>query len=292
MSRRETLLAYAQLVRLPNVFTAFADIALGACAAGYLLDRPGVFVLLLLASGCLYLSGMAWNDWFDRHADARTQRFRPIPSGRVSARRAATVAMGLSAVGVVAGAAAGSGWLAVAVLTAVLAYDGWLKHTPLGPVGMGLCRFLNVLLGLSGGGPPDAAGHHLAAVVGVYIVGVTWFARTEEGDSRRGHLLAAAGVMLLSLALALCLPLHREPGTTFVGFSYLLVAFGFHTGIPLAAAVREPSAKRVQAGVKACVLGLVLLDAVLATVFVGPAGLLIGLLLVPARLLGRRVYST
>ena len=81
MTRRDKLLAYAQLVRLPNVFTAFADIALGACAAGYLLDRPGLrsLVRLLVSSGCLYLAGMVWNDWFDRNDDAcRPKRFDPF----------------------------------------------------------------------------------------------------------------------------------------------------------------------------------------------------------------------
>ena len=30
---RDRLLAFAQLLRIPNVFTAFADIALGGCVA-------------------------------------------------------------------------------------------------------------------------------------------------------------------------------------------------------------------------------------------------------------------
>ena len=182
--------------------------------------------------------------------------------------------------------------LAALLISAILLYNGYLKRTPFGPLGMGLCRFLNVLLGLSGGGSFEPVGYHLAAVVGLYIVGVTWFARTEEGESQKSHLLAAAGVMLLALGLALAVPLHRDPGTTFPGFPYLLVAFGFWVGLPVVAAIREPSPKRVQAAVKACVLGLVLLDAALATAFVGPAGLLIALLLLPARYIGRWVYST
>jgi hypothetical protein len=40
------------------------------------------------------------------------------------------------------------------------------------------------------------------------------------------------------------------------------------------------------------VLGLVLLDAVLATSLAGPIGLAIGLLLLPAAYVGRWVYST
>ncbi len=64
-------------------------------------------------------------------------------------------------------------------------------------MGMGSCRFLNVLLGLS---VADEAlnwwGLHLASIVGVYIVGVTWLARTEARATRRSQLAAAAAVML------------------------------------------------------------------------------------------------
>jgi hypothetical protein len=44
--------------------------------------------------------------------------------------------------------------------------------------------------------------------------------------------------------------------------------------------------------VKRCIFGLVALDALLATVFVGPGGLLVLLLLPPAQMLGKWVYST
>src|SRR5438067_2386375 len=76
--------AYAQLVRLPNVFTAMADITLAALATAALRERWPVFVLLLLASSCLYCGGMVWNDVFDVEQDRRERPFRPLPSGRVS----------------------------------------------------------------------------------------------------------------------------------------------------------------------------------------------------------------
>ena len=40
---------------------------------------------------------------------------------------------------------------------------------------------------------------HLAAVVGLYIVGVTWFARNEAGRSDPFHLRAAAAIILAAL---------------------------------------------------------------------------------------------
>jgi 4-hydroxybenzoate polyprenyltransferase len=302
------LLALAQLVRLPNVFTAFADICLAACAAGYLTSRPVVFALMLAGSGCLYLAGMVWNDHFDRHDDAKTRPTRPIPSGRVTLRTVRLLGSLLLLAGVgFANTAVFVGhpndtsmptWFGFGttlLVLLILLYDSWLKHSPLGPLAMGGCRLLNVLLGYWAG---EAAGVslplslHVAGVVGLYIVGVTWFARTEEGTSKRSMLIAASVVMLVALGLAAVIPLHFEPGQTPWYFLYLLVAFGFVVGWPIATAIRTPSATNVQAAVKRCILGLVLLDAVLATAFVGWPGLLIGLLLVPAMLLGRRVYST
>ena len=204
---------YAQLVRLPNVFTALADICLGTLATRGLPEHWLAFVFLLLASACLYCGGMVWNDYFDLEQDRRERPFRPLPSGRVTRR--AAVRLGVLLLGAGVGFAFLSGWrsdgwtwtplvLAVLLVVAILLYDGWLKHTASGPVGMGLCRFLNVLLGLSvaGGELPDW-GFHMAAAVGVYIVGVTWFARTEARTSKQSSLMAAAGVMLAGLLTAL-----------------------------------------------------------------------------------------
>ena len=51
-------------------------------------------------------------------------------------------------------------------------------------------------------------------------------------------------------------------------------------------------ATRVQAAVKRAIMGLIVLDAVLATALAGTVGLVILLLLVPALYLGRWIYST
>lgn len=296
------LLALAQLVRLPNVFTAFADILLAACVVGLFTGHLGTLALLLAASGCLYLSGMAWNDFFDRADDARTRPTRPLPSGRIRPRTAALIAAGLMLVGVACAVFAGWPDPTVGVTAAVLAalillYDAVLKHYWVGPVGMGLCRFLNVLMGtlVIPGEEWQKLGLlplHVAGVVGLYIVGVTWFARTEEGTSKRWVLIAAGVVTAVAVLLAAVIPLHFDEGKTPFYFPYLLVGFGFVVGRPVVTAIHTPSAKNVQAAVKRCILGLVLLDAVLACVFVGWPGLLIVLLLVPAVLLGKRVYST
>ena len=66
----QNIRAYLQLVRFPAVFTAMADIMLGFVMTHHGFLPIDFFLQLLFASICLYLSGMAFNDIFDRkHAD-------------------------------------------------------------------------------------------------------------------------------------------------------------------------------------------------------------------------------
>jgi 4-hydroxybenzoate polyprenyltransferase len=291
------LLAYAQLLRLPNVFSAVADVLLASCAVGLITQQPTTMVLFCLASACLYLAGMAWNDYFDRHEDAKTRPNRPIPSGRIRPVVAWWLGVVLAATGLLLQlAAVGFDYqrlpflLGCGLAVLILLYDSFFKHNWLGPVAMGGCRFLNVLIPLSIV-ELQLPAYHLAGVVGLYIVGVTWFARTEETTSRRAMLITATVVMTLAIVgLGTLLPLHQDVNFPF--FPYLLVAFCFFVGSKVVAAIREPSPKFVQVAIKRCVLGLILLDAVLATVYLGWPGFAIALLLLPAFLLGRWVYST
>lgn len=75
--------AYLQLMRFPAVFTALADICLGFLLTHSTLAPAADFALLAIGSSGLYLAGMVFNDFFDRHLDARERPGRPIPSGRI-----------------------------------------------------------------------------------------------------------------------------------------------------------------------------------------------------------------
>src|SRR4029077_12222760 len=134
------ILDFARLVRLPNAFTAMADICLGALVTGALPERLAPFLFLLLASTCLYWSGMVWNDYFDLEQDKRERPFRPLASGRVpveAAFRLGIVLFGLGLLGAALadwqnGVAWGSLTCAVVLAAAILLYDSWLKRTWMG----------------------------------------------------------------------------------------------------------------------------------------------------------------
>src|SRR3954470_12055919 len=97
-------LASAQLVRLPNVFTAVADIFLAGVTTGAALDHFGPWSLLVLASALLYSAGMVWNDYFDLEQDLRERPFRPLASGRVTKQAAFLLGTLLVVAGLVAAA--------------------------------------------------------------------------------------------------------------------------------------------------------------------------------------------
>ena len=295
----KSLRPYLQLVRLPAVFTAIADIALGFLITHGRPDPVWQFALLIVASAGLYLAGMAFNDIFDREIDARERPNRPIPSGRVPLKSAVGVAVGLAVVGLIAAALAGLQSLFVAVLltACILAYDGWLKGTPLGPPAMGMCRFLNVMLGASAalGGvwkPPQLV---IAAGLGIYIVGVTLFARQEAEQSRRGPLLGAAAVVNLGLAWLLAWVLTRSSGrdTAFTATVMLAVILVI-VNRRMAAALASPAPQLVQTAVKTMLLTLVVLDATLIYFHTGEAVYAVATLalLIPALTLGRWIFIT
>jgi hypothetical protein len=101
-------------------------------------------------------------------------------------------------------------------------------------------------------------------------------------------------VMLVSLLLAVPLPLHLEAEQRSSLFLYLLVALGFFVGMRVLHAIDDPAPSQVQAAVKRALIALILLDTVLATAMAGAVGLVILLLLAPSLYLNRTswLYAT
>lgn len=295
--------AYLELIRLPNLFTAMADVLLGYFAVATI-ERAGdggVLALLVAASSLLYAAGVVLNDVFDLAVDRAERPERPLPSGRIGGGTAARLGWGLLAAGIIAGGTAAAlaasprtALVAIGLAASIVAYDAALKRTPAGPVAMGACRALNVLLGMSvGAGPWTAAEGLIAAGVGAYVAGLTWFARQEAGRSRRVHLIGGLLVMLAGIGLLAWLPAWRKLGGRADTWQTLMVALGLLVAWRLCRAIADPSARRVQTAVQQSILSLVVLDAAvcLAVAGGGPA-LAVLALLAPAVAAGYWIRST
>jgi 4-hydroxybenzoate polyprenyltransferase len=310
-AKGHAVLPWLRLMRLPNVFTAIADVTMGYLFAHQSVGVPERLACAVLASASLYTAGMVLNDVFDVKVDAKERPFRPLPSGQISLNAANWLGWLLLAVGVGLGWLPGlffdaspwlSGVVAIVLAASIVAYDGFLKKTPVGPVAMGACRFLNVLLGMSTSLPAGAplllvfgSGPLMAAAgIGIYIAGVTSFAKREAETSQKTTLWAAMGVMAAGVALlgAAVLPFRGLAMDRSLYWLLLVLLMITVLRRCIAAAV-DPAPEKVQAAVKHSILSLIWLDAATAAAVAGPMyGIAVAALLIPALVLGWWVYST
>lgn len=310
-----------RLMRLPNVFTALADVLMGFVFARHSFSPGGALACLVLASGLLYTAGMILNDVFDLEIDRIERPKRPLPSGQIAVAQAWALGFVMLLLGVGFGWLAGylyqrdaqppivypwrSGAIATALAAAVLLYDGILKGSWLGPLSMGLCRSLNVLLGMSLAGPTPAGEATLylqftlaqtivAAGLGLYVVGVTVYAKSEAEQSNTGRLLF--GVLIMCGGIAL---LGLAANFTTLVFKQNLIYWAL-LGMLAATIVRraisaafDGSPAAVQGAVKHAILSIIMLDAAVCVASAPTVyGIVVVALLAPALLLGKWVYST
>jgi 4-hydroxybenzoate polyprenyltransferase len=272
--------AVAELVRLPAVLSVPGDVLLGAAVSGQMRDVPRT-AGLVAASSCLYLAGMALNDYADREVDAVERPGRPIPSGRVSPGFALGLAAGLTAsAAVIAVAADGTRALKVVAPLAAMVwgYDLALKSSPAGTPGMSACRGLDVVMGAGAHGAARAL--PAAAVVAAHTAVVTEVSRREvEGGSAAlaTRALAATGAVAFASA-----GLSIARAQSWAGRAAALGLVGAYAGVvgrAHADAIADPSPQRLQRAVGTGILGLIPLEAGLlaGAGAVGPAAAVAGL---------------
>ena len=284
------LRAYFELMRPPNLFTAAADVL-----AGYLTVAAALggvdgeqLTLLVVSTVCLYGGGVVLNDYFDEPIDRVERPERPLPSGRATRLGARRLAVGLFVMAALTAASVGpvSLALALAIVFAAAFYDAVGKRMAIGPLNMGLCRFLNLLLGASAAPALLAERIPLAVLLMVHITGVTILSRGEVWGGRRESALAMLGALgTVAVSLAVLGAFGVLPQRVYLLFlgAFLLVA-----APPAVRAYTDPEPRNVGLAVKWGVLGLVLLDATFAAAYAGPwAGLAVAALLIPSTLVAR-----
>lgn len=277
-----------------------ADIFLGFLIVSHGRFEPlREFGLLLGASSCLYFAGMVFNDVFDVKQDTQERPQRPIPSGAISLRAASGLGLCLCIAGISLASIVGQASLIVAALivVAVFAYDWLLKKTPLAPLAMGSCRFLNVILGATlAGSLRDAMGvpQVLAAgCLGIYIAGLTWFARKEAVGENKSDLIGGSVVMNLAvLGLAGLVLWKAERNGWQVAF--LLVFILGTIDVRLNKAIGTGAPPDIGGGIKSALLSLVLIDASLVLALTGSieGAVATAALLIPASIVRRWIPLT
>jgi 1,4-dihydroxy-2-naphthoate octaprenyltransferase len=288
------LVGFLRLTRPANIVTAIADILAGATVATYIsgaIDWHSLPWLIISTMG-LYGGGVVFNDVFDADLDRIERPERAIPSGLISEREGALLGAVLLLIGI--GAAAGvslypSGVLALATAVAALVYDKWSKHhVVIGPVNMGLCRGLNLLLGMSMWPGAIAEYGYIALVPVIYIGAITMISQGEVHGSKSNIMLLAAFFYVIVISAILYLSFSLGNAMYAALFLVLLAAFIFP---PLLNAYKNPVGKNIGKAVKAGVLALIVMNAGWAAAFGGIYPALTVVLLLPVSLFLARLFA-
>ncbi|MGJ7029649.1 UbiA-like protein EboC [Niabella hirudinis] len=265
------LFYYITLCRPANVITAMADVLAGASIALFYSngDAPAEFytngIFLLVATAALYAGGIVFNDIFDLETDRIERPERVIPSGTISKQAALIFGTVLLMIALASSAMAGgtSFFIACGIACAALLYNYKSKHHAIaGPLNMGVCRGLNLLLGLSlvpGLLKPNA---WLAIVPLVYIFAVTTISRDEVHGGKKKN-LAVAFILYLIVFITLCIITGYTK--VYMGLG-LLLPFFISIMRPLYKAWQNPLPKNIIKAVKAGVLSILFLDATWAAI--------------------------
>ena len=288
--KQQRIRAFLQLMRPANIITAIADIGLGVAAAGavtkFILEDGSIEIhnweqglWLVLSTIGLYGGGVTLNDVFDYELDKVERPERPLPSGILTINEGMTLGISLLLLGVFAAAQVSSLSTIIACGIAFTAvwYDAVGKHHWYGPINMGLCRGLNVLLGMSLL-PISGPAIWLMIIPILYIGGITTISRGEVHGNNNRELQFGFLLYIVVFALILYLSQDRVLSLPYLGL------LGYFIFPPLIKAIRSPKPQLIGKAVKAGVIALIVLDAALATGFTNWAYGLAILLLLPISL--------
>ncbi|MHA4810895.1 UbiA-like protein EboC [Flavitalea flava] len=286
------LIGFLRLMRLANIVTAISDILAGIAITGFFyhyFEGPlhneisilPVWLLIISTIG-LYGGGVVLNDVFDADLDKVERPERPIPSGLIKKSEAALLGVLLLVTGVVAAALVfPNAWfvffspvhyfpftpflLAIGIAVSAVVYDKWGKHHSfLGPINMGLCRGLNLLLGISI--VPMALSQYwmIGLVPVIYIAAITMISKGEVHGGKKTTLYTA--VVLYSLVIAAIAYVAFTRGNLLLVLGFLAL-FALLIFPPLGKAIKEPKGPLIGKAVKAGVIALIVMNAAWAAAF-------------------------
>ncbi|MEO6134977.1 MAG: UbiA-like protein EboC [Ginsengibacter sp.] len=262
-----------QLMRPANIVTSVADVLAGIAISGFLINADinslplTPIILLCISTIGLYGGGIVFNDVFDYELDKVERPERTIPKGILSLNEGTLLGIFLLAGGITVAFfhSSLSGLIAVAIAIAALVYNKFSKHNVVaGPLNMGLCRGLNLLLGISIVTSSVSEWWFLSIVPIVYIAAITMISRGEVHGSKKNILFLAVIFYLLIIATILYFSFLQEKLWFALPF---VLAFAWMILTPLLKAIKNPIPQNIGKSVKAGVIGIILLNASWAAAF-------------------------
>lgn len=278
--------------------TSVADVWAGAAISygllGFFIGQREFLidaVWLSLATACLYGGGVVLNDFFDARLDAVERPERPIPRGDATRTQAGLLGflLLLSGIGVAFIAGNVSGLLAILVSGLVLLYNAVSKsHAVWGPLNMGLCRSVNLLLGVSLIPELVLGMSWLGLFPLAFITAVTVISRGEVLGGNKKALQTSFVLYGLLLAGLLALGIWQNSLVLALVFGGCWFVFAVR---PMAKALKTLEPRDIRLTVKAGVISLIFLNAAYAGIFAGWIPALAIVLLFPLSMGLAKLYA-
>jgi 4-hydroxybenzoate polyprenyltransferase len=301
---------YIILVRLPNVFTAASNILSGyftivATVSSSFINIHILYLAgLMTSSSLLYLAGIVFNDYFDIEIDKKERLTRPLPSGKITKRKALTIAISsIIAANVITLVINWTSFIITVILTTIIiAYDYGLKHNNItGPITMGLARSINVILGAS-----PALSTLLLSVTSskmllfvaislfLYVVAISILSKKEvSGKATNLIIISSFSIVFVdvtAIAIAGLVGIFQPAVFAFLAFFSVVMIITFR---PILRGLDKLSPIHIRNIIKNMIMSIILLDSVFVSGIIGlPYGFATLLLLIPSVLLARKFYLT
>jgi 4-hydroxybenzoate polyprenyltransferase len=299
---------YIILVRLPNIFSAVSNILPGyftiVTAVSSSFINTNILVGLMISSSLLYLAGVVFNDYFDIEIDKKERPTRPLPSGKISKRKALTIAiLSIITANVLSLAISWTSFIVVAILTIIIiAYDCRLKHNTItGPITMGLARFVNVILGASPAFPMlllSGVSIKMLLFAGtslfLYVVAISILSKIEVSGKATNVIIAFSFsivfVVIASIAIAGIIGIFQAAAFANLALFSIIMIITFR---PILRGLDNLTPGDIQNIIKNMIISIIILDSVFVSGIIGlNYGLATLLLIIPSILLARKLYLT
>ncbi len=267
----QRLFSFLSLMRPANLVTALADIAAGAAIAGFFVDTSDCtpLVLLMISTLGLYGGGVVFNDVFDAEIDAIERPERAIPSGKVSKVSAAILGISLLVIGVLSASMVSeiSGIIALITAISALVYDKWAKHSVfLGPLVMGICRGLNLLLGMSILWNDLTPTQMAISVIPIFFIAAITL--TSQGEVHGSNKKSVTFALVIDTAVAMVLvSLAFSKGTSLLTSLPFLIFWYLMNARAKIRAIRSNIPQNIKKAVKTGVISLIPLNATYVAIF-------------------------
>lgn len=256
------------LIRPANGITALSDVLAGAAIAGITINFAfSKLGFLLIATYCLYSAGIIFNDVFDIEIDKIERPNRPIPAGKIGIKSAIKIGTALNIIGIALCFFTNilCGTIGLAIALSAFTYNKFLKHQNiLGPLNMGCCRSLNLLLGSCILEKPQLL---ICTLPLLFIAGITITSQDEVNGNNKSKVTFALIIDFTIAAAILALGINQS-SNIWIAAPYLILWLGMNLKAKVKAIiVNQPN--QVQNAVKTGILSLIPLNAVYAAMFNG-----------------------